>query len=115
MISNPFRPQMAQQPPLAYNSMAELTRLAADTQMPLSQLKEMAAAQGQMQAAQESGKIEIPQVNFYPSRHSNTRKARRQDIKQAYRLLKPTKRSLWSPRRWWFGGKYRYNKNTTVR
>ena len=112
MMPNPFRLQTAQQPPLAYNSMAELTRLAADTQMPLSQLKEMAAAQGQMQAAQETAKIEIPQVNFYPSRHSNTRKARRQDIKQAYRLLKPTKRSLMSPRRWWFGGKYRYNKNT---
>ena len=62
MMPNPFRLQTAQQPPLAYNSMAELTRLAADTQMPLSQLKEMAAAQGQMQAAQETAKIEIPQV-----------------------------------------------------
>ena len=112
MMPSLFRPQ-ATQPPLAYNSMAELTRLAADTQMPLSQLKEMAAAQGQMQAAHETAKIEIPQVNFYASRHSNVRKARRQDIKQAYRLLRPTKRPLTAPRRWWFGGKYRYNKNTT--
>jgi hypothetical protein len=56
--------------------------------------------------------IEVPQVNFYPSQHPNPKKARRKDIKQAYRLLKPTKRSVLSPRRWLFGGKYRYNTNT---
>tara|TARA_R110000787_G_scaffold101149_10_gene206459 strand:- start:6467 stop:7372 length:906 start_codon:yes stop_codon:yes gene_type:complete len=88
----------------------DLLRLAAQTNMPLAQLQQQAAVQGAMQ--QQAGVIEVPQVNFYPSRHSNPVKARRQDIKQAYRLLKPTKRPLLSPRRWWFGGKYRYNTNT---
>jgi len=40
-------------------------------------------------------------------------KARRQDIKQAYRLLKPTKRSIFDPRRWAWNN-YRYNKDTAV-
>ena len=75
----------------------DLLRLAAQTNMPLAQLQQQAAVQGAMQ--QQSGVIEVPQVNFYPSRHANPVKARRQDIKQAYRLLKPTKRPLLSPRR----------------
>ena len=55
----------------------------------------------------------MPKVNFYPSRHSNPRKARRQDIKQAYKLLRPTKRSILDPRRWAWNN-YRYNKDTAV-
>ena len=34
------------------------------------------------------------QVNFYPSRHPDPRKARKKDIKQARALLKPSKRSI---------------------
>ncbi|MBE16373.1 MAG: hypothetical protein CL867_08985 [Cytophagaceae bacterium] len=87
----------------------DLLTLAAQTQMSLAQMQQQATAQAAMSNA--SSHIEVPQVNFYPSRHSNPSKARRQDIKQAYRLLKPLKRSIFSPRRWW-GGKYRYNTNT---
>jgi len=103
-----------QQAPLAANTHTELARIAANTSnVSLSQLQGLAQAQGVMQAAvEEQPHIEIPRVNFYPSRHANPRKARKQDIKQAYRLLRPTKRSAVSPLRWWFGGKYRYNKNT---
>jgi hypothetical protein len=95
---------------LSQKSNEELLRLAAQTNMPLAQLQQQAQVQAAMQ--QQSGVIEVPQVNFYPSRHPNPTKARRQDIKQAYRLLRPTKRSIFSPRRWFFGGKYRYNTNT---
>jgi hypothetical protein len=94
---------------LGTQNQQELLRLAAQTNMPLAQIQQQAMAQAAMN---ESGMIEVPQVNFYPSRHSNPIKARRKDIKQAYRLLKPTKRHILSPRRWWFGGKYRYNTNT---
>tara|TARA_R110002051_G_scaffold323491_2_gene417271 strand:+ start:1215 stop:2111 length:897 start_codon:yes stop_codon:yes gene_type:complete len=95
---------------LGKQTQSDLLRLAAQTNMPLAQIQQQAMAQAAMQ--QQAGVIEVPQVNFYPSRHSNPLKARRQDIKQAYRLLKPTKRHIVSPRRWWFGGKYRYNTNT---
>jgi len=76
-------------------------------------LLEQAAAQQQMQRMAAERNIEVPKVNFYPSRHANPVKARKQDIKQAYRLLKPTKRSLVDPRRWGWGN-YRYNKDTAV-
>jgi hypothetical protein len=95
---------------LGNKTQTELLRLAAQTNMPLAQIQQQAQVQAAMQ--QQSGVIEVPQVNFYPSRHPNPTKARRQDIKQAYRLLKPTKRGFFSPRRWFFGGKYRYNTNT---
>jgi hypothetical protein len=95
---------------LGNQTQSDLLRLAAQTNMPLAQLQQQAMAQAAMQ--QQSGVVEVPQVNFYPSRHSNPIKARRKDIKQAYRLLKPTKRHIASPRRWWFGGQYRYNTNT---
>ncbi len=88
----------------------DLLRLAAQTQMSLAQMQQQATAQAAM--TNVSDHIEVPQVNFYPSQHPNPKKARRRDIKQAYRLLKPTKRSIFSPRRWLFGGKYRYNTNT---
>ena len=99
--------------PLAMSSEAELMRLSAQTNMSVQQLQSAAQAQGAMYAAaEETPHIEVPKVNFYPSRHAKPHKRRRQDIKQAYRLLKPMKRHAMSPRRWWFGGKYRYSKNT---
>ncbi len=88
----------------------ELLRLASQTQMSYAQMQQQAIAQNAMSDVKSH--IEVPQVNFYPSRHPNPKKARRKDIKQAYKLLKPTKRSIFSPRRWLFGGKYRYNTNT---
>ena len=74
---------------------------------------EQAAAQQQMQRMAIERNIEVPKVNFYPSRHANPIKARKSDIKQAYRLLKPTKRSLLDPRRWAWSN-YRYTKDTSV-
>ena len=50
-------------------------------------LLEQAAAQQQMQKIAVEKNIEVPKVNFYPSRHPNPIKARKQDIKQAYKLL----------------------------
>ena len=87
------------QQPLAQNTHVELARIAANTSnASLAQLQGMAQAQGIMQAAaEEQPHIEIPRVNFYPSNHPNPRKARKKDIKQAYRLLSPTKRKWYSP------------------
>lgn len=87
----------------------DLLRLAAQTQMSLAQMQQQAAAQAAMSGLDTH--VEVPQVNFYPSKHPNPTKARRKDIKEAYRLLSPTKRSFFSPKRAW-GGKYRYNTNT---
>lgn len=75
-------------------------------------LLEQQAAQQQMAKVAAERNIEVPKVNFYPSRHADPRKARKQDIKQAYRLLKPTKRSILDPRRLFFWSNYRYNKDT---
>ena len=87
----------------------DLLRLAAQTQMSLAQMQQQAVAQEKM--SELSTHIEVPQVNFYPSKHPNPRKARKQDIRQAYKLLTPTKRSFFSLKRLW-GGRYRYNTNT---
>jgi len=73
-----------------------------------AQLLEMQAAQQGMKEAAEKRNIEVPKVNFYPCRHPDPRKARKKDITQARRLLKPTKRAIFSPLRW-LGMKYRYN------
>lgn len=75
-------------------------------------LLEQQAAQQQMQKVALERNIEVPKVNFYPSRHPDPRKARKSDIKQAYRLLRPTKRSIVDPRRLFFWGNYRYTKDT---
>lgn len=100
-------------PQLAMSTQADLVKLSAESNMNVQQLQSAAQAQGAMMAAAEqTPHIEIPKVNFYPSVHANPKKRRKQDIKQAYRLLKPMKRSRFSPRRW-IGGKYRYNKTTT--
>tara|TARA_R100000322_G_scaffold167550_1_gene135680 strand:+ start:617 stop:1540 length:924 start_codon:yes stop_codon:yes gene_type:complete len=92
---------------------AHLAMLASQGNEQLTQaaLSEMVAAQQAMQQAAQSQNLEVPKVNFYPSNHPDPRKARKRDIKQAYRLLKPAKRSRLSPLRW-AGNKYRYNKDT---
>jgi hypothetical protein len=76
-------------------------------------IMEQAVAQQQMQMMALQQNLEVPKVNFYPSTHSDPRKARRKDIKQAYRLLRPTKRSILDPRRW-LGSPYRYTKDSGV-
>tara|TARA_R100000005_G_scaffold92034_1_gene65022 strand:+ start:64 stop:945 length:882 start_codon:yes stop_codon:yes gene_type:complete len=76
-------------------------------------LLEQQAAQQQMQQIAQRKNIEVPKVNFYPSTHPDPRKARRKDIKQAYKLLRPAKRSIFDPRRW-FGSPYRYTKDSGV-
>ena len=76
-------------------------------------LTEQAAAQNFMVEAKANNEnLVIPKVNFFPSRHPDPRKARKHDIKQAYRLLTPAKRHLLNPMRFMFGRKYRYNKET---
>ena len=100
---------------LASVNEAHLSMLAAQGNEQLTQaaLAEMVTAQQAMQEAAQVQNIEVPKVNFYPSRHSDGRKARKKDIKQAYKLLAPAKRSILSPLRW-AGNKYRYNKDTGV-
>jgi hypothetical protein len=98
--------------PLAQYTTNELRQMAAGSHVQLHDLMSMASTQGQLAEAAVMHQVEIPKVNFYPSRHPDPRKARRKDIKQAYRLLKPTKRAFFSPMRF-FGRKYRYEKSTT--
>lgn len=50
------------------------------------------------------------QVDFVMSNHPNPKKARAGNIKAAVKALRPMRRSLLSPRRWWFGGRYLYTK-----
>ena len=93
---------------------AQLSTLAMQGNEQLTQaaLQEMLMAQRGMQQVAEAQNIEVPKVNFYPSRHNDPRKARKKDIKQAYKLLQPAKRSVVNPMRTVFGRKYRYNKDT---
>jgi hypothetical protein len=108
---NPFGQAPGQ--PLATQTSQEMVHLAANSQVPLAQLQQIAQAQTMMQDAAMQRHIEIPKVNFYPSNHPNPKKARRADIRQAYKLLAPTKRSIFSPRRYWFGGKYAFVGDAT--
>ena len=110
---NPFTP--SQQPNLGQVNDATLMALSQQGNPGFTHaaLMEQAAAQQQMQRMAIEKNIEVPKVNFYPSRHANPMKARKQDIKQAYKLLKPTKRSILDPRRWGWSN-YRYNKDTAV-
>ena len=112
MSGYPFTPQ--QQPNLGEVNEATLMALAqqGNPQFTHAALLEQAAAQQQMQQMAAERNIEVPKVNFYPSRHASPFKARKSDIKQAYKLLRPTKRSLFDPRRYF--SKYRYNKDTSV-
>jgi len=109
---NPLTINSSQQP-LASQTSQEMRRVAANSQVPLAQLQGLAQAQTYMQDAALQRSIEIPKVNFYPSNHGNPKKARRADIRQAYKLLSPTKRSVFDPRRYWFGGKYQFVGDST--
>jgi len=108
---NPFSQTTGQ--PLAAQTSQQMLNVAANSQVPLAQLQQIAQAQTMMQDASLQRHIEIPKVNFYPSNHGNPKKARRADIRKAYNLLAPTKRSILSPRRYWFGGKYAFVGDAT--
>jgi len=105
-----------QAPNLGDANMAHLMSLSQQGNPTLTHgaLIEQATSQAAMQEMAQKENIEVPKVNFYPSRHPDPRKARKQDIKQAYRLLKPVKRPILSPRRWLFGGKHKHNKQTHI-
>ena len=102
-------------PSLANVNEAALMALAqqGNPQFNHAALLEQQVAQQQMQQIAQRKNIEVPKVNFYPSTHPDPRKARRKDIKQAYKLLRPAKRSIFDPRRW-FGSPYRYTKDSGV-
>lgn len=77
-------------------------------------LIQQATAQAAMRDMQTEKNLEVPKVNFYPSRHPDPHKARKKDIKQAYKLLTPSKRAWYNPLRWVWGRKYRYDKQTSM-
>ena len=99
---------------LANMSQAHLAALGQQGNPSHEQLLEMQAAQQGMKQVAEKKNIEVPKVNFYPSRHPDPRKARKQDIRQARKLLRPTKRSIFNPLRWIWGHKYRYNRQSNL-
>ena len=113
-MMNMFQQQNNQS--LAEMNNAHLLALAQQGNASLSHaaLMEQTTAQAAMREASTNANIEVPKVNFYPSRHPDPNKARRKDIKQAYKLLTPAKRSIVNPVRWLFGRKYAYNKQTNV-
>ena len=99
---------------LANMSDAHLIALGQQGNASHEQLLEMQAAQQAMADAATKQNIEVPKVNFYPSRNPDPRKARKQDIKQARKLLTPTKRAWYNPIRWIWGRKFRYNRQTNL-
>ena len=99
---------------LANMSDAHLIALGQQGNASHEQLLEMQAAQQAMADAGTKQNIEVPKVNFYPSRNPDPRKARKQDIKQARKLLTPTKRAWYNPIRWIWGRKFRYNRQTNL-
>ena len=109
-----LRPQQTQVPLYGANE-GHLAMLAqqGNSQLTQAALAEMMSAQQGMQQVAAQKNLEVPKVNFYPSKHADPHKARKRDIRQAYRLLQPAKRSWLSPMRW-AGNKYRYNKDTGV-
>ena len=92
MVMNAVNP-FATQPQQSLGTMNEATLMALSQQgnpnFTHAALLEQAAAQQQMQRVAMEKNIEVPKVNFYPSRHPDPRKARKKDIKQAYKLRKP--------------------------
>ena len=61
-------------------------------------------------ALEQSGYNDVvTQVDFQLSDHPDPRKARKKNIRSAIKALKPTKRFILSPRRW-FRGKFRHSK-----
>lgn len=105
-----------QQGNLAQVNNAHLYALSQQGNASLSHaaLTEQATAQAAMQQMANQQNLEVPKVNFYPSRHPDAQKARKKDIKQAYKLLSPAKRSLLNPFRFIIGRKYMYNKQSNV-
>jgi hypothetical protein len=101
---------------LATSNEAHLYALSQQGNESLSHaaLMEQATAQSAMQNIASEQNLEVPKVNFFPSRHPDPHKARKKDIKQAYRLLSPAKRPWYNPFRWFFGRKYRYDKQASV-
>jgi len=79
-----------------------------------AELLEQQVAQAEMQRVANEQNIEVPKVNFYPSRNPHPHKARKKDMRQAYRLLRPAKRHPLNPLRWVWGLKHRYNKQSHV-
>ena len=77
-------------------------------------LSDQALAQTAMQEIGTEQNLQVPKVNFYPSRHPDPHKARRKDIKQAYKLLSPAKKHFFNPTRLFLGRKHRHNKQTNV-
>tara|TARA_Y100000766_G_C18915676_1_gene611199 strand:+ start:2589 stop:3530 length:942 start_codon:yes stop_codon:yes gene_type:complete len=77
-------------------------------------LMEQATAQSAMQQIASEQNLEVPKVNFYPSRHPDPHKARRKDIRQARKLLSPAKRAWFNPMRLLFGQKYRYDRQASM-
>ena len=98
---------------LANMSQAHLMALGQQGNASHEQLLEMQAAQQGMQELSKKN-IEVPKVNFYPSRHPDPRKARKQDVRSARKLLTPTKRGFFNPVRWIWGRKYRYNRQSNL-
>lgn len=98
---------------LANMSQSHLVALGQQGNASHEQLLEMQAAQQGMQEMAKKN-IEVPKVNFYPSRHPDARKARKQDIRSARKLLTPTKRGFFNPLRWIWGRKYRYNRQSNL-
>ena len=115
-IRNRFQYQQNQNQNLTDMNQAHLLALSQQGNSALSHaaLMEQTTAQAAMREASINANIEVPKVNFYPSRHPDPNKARRKDIKQAYKLLSPAKRSILNPKRLFLGRKYRYNKQTNV-
>ena len=99
---------------LANMSDAHLVVLGQQGNASHAQLLELQSAQQGMANISGKQNIQVPKVNFYPSRHPDPRKARKQDIKQARRLLTPTKRAWYNPLRWVWGRKYRYNRKSSL-
>jgi len=71
----------------------------------LNMMQQMPQYQGQDQYDEV-----VAQVDFQLSTHPDPRKQRRQNVKRALKALKPTRRSFFSPRRYWFRGKYGYTR-----
>jgi hypothetical protein len=87
--------QTPQQAGLGMSNEAHLYALSQQGNESLSYatLMEQATAQSAMQQIASEQNLEVPKVNFYPSRHPDPHKARRKDIRQARNLLSPAKRA----------------------
>jgi dipeptidyl aminopeptidase/acylaminoacyl peptidase len=101
---------------LATSNEAHLYALSQQGNESLSHaaLMEQATAQSAMQNIANEQNLEVPKVNFYPSRHPDPHKARKKDIRQARKLLTPAKRAWFNPMRWLFGQKYRYDRQASM-